>query len=496
MSKKQFGEYFLGLDIGTNSVGWAVTDPNYNLLKVNRKTMWGIRLFDEAKTAEDRRMHRSARRRRQRTVNRLELLQEFFDEEICKVDPDFFQRMKDSNFYQEDKEVPQQNTLFNDQDYKDKDFHKDFPTIYHLRKALIEGDQQYDVRLVYLAVHHILKHRGHFLFQGQSLDEIKSFDNVYEDLRKTLYDEMEIELECSSLSKLEDILKDRNMTITRKKSEFKTLFGKEQEFKEIINLLSGGSVKLSNIFPEEDFTDAEVKDIKFSDAGYEDKLPSLHDELQEKAIVIEKIKAVYDWGILAAIVGDEPYLSFAKVNTYERHKYDLEILKHITKEICPDKYKEIFKTVGKKLNNYSAYVGVCNDLIIENKCTQEDFCKYLAGIFKDKESSDADFEYMMSAINNGTFMPKQTSKDNSTIPYQIHLTELKKILNNASKYLDFLNEKDDAGLSVKEKIESIMTFRIPYYIGPLNDAHKDKENGFAWIVKKKEKKFIRGILTM
>lgn len=26
-------KYYLGLDIGTGSVGWAVTDKNYNLLK-------------------------------------------------------------------------------------------------------------------------------------------------------------------------------------------------------------------------------------------------------------------------------------------------------------------------------------------------------------------------------------------------------------------------------------------------------------------------------
>ena len=26
-------KYYLGLDMGTNSVGWAVTDANYNLLK-------------------------------------------------------------------------------------------------------------------------------------------------------------------------------------------------------------------------------------------------------------------------------------------------------------------------------------------------------------------------------------------------------------------------------------------------------------------------------
>ena len=30
-------KYYLGLDMGTNSVGWAVTDPNYNLLKAKGK---------------------------------------------------------------------------------------------------------------------------------------------------------------------------------------------------------------------------------------------------------------------------------------------------------------------------------------------------------------------------------------------------------------------------------------------------------------------------
>ena len=29
--------YYLGLDIGTNSVGWAVTDDEYNLCKFKKK---------------------------------------------------------------------------------------------------------------------------------------------------------------------------------------------------------------------------------------------------------------------------------------------------------------------------------------------------------------------------------------------------------------------------------------------------------------------------
>ncbi len=47
--KKQFGEYYLGLDMGTNSVGYAVTDTNYNVLKFNRKGMWGGKTFSRGK---------------------------------------------------------------------------------------------------------------------------------------------------------------------------------------------------------------------------------------------------------------------------------------------------------------------------------------------------------------------------------------------------------------------------------------------------------------
>lgn len=46
MGKQKFDDYYVGLDLGTNSVGWAVTDKNYKVLRFNHKSMWGIRLFD------------------------------------------------------------------------------------------------------------------------------------------------------------------------------------------------------------------------------------------------------------------------------------------------------------------------------------------------------------------------------------------------------------------------------------------------------------------
>ena len=50
---KKFEEYYIGLDMGTGSVGWAVTDPTYNIIKRHGKALWGIRLFESAKTAEE-----------------------------------------------------------------------------------------------------------------------------------------------------------------------------------------------------------------------------------------------------------------------------------------------------------------------------------------------------------------------------------------------------------------------------------------------------------
>ncbi len=43
--------YYLGLDMGTSSVGWAVTDEKYRILRAKGKDLWGVRLFSEAKTA-------------------------------------------------------------------------------------------------------------------------------------------------------------------------------------------------------------------------------------------------------------------------------------------------------------------------------------------------------------------------------------------------------------------------------------------------------------
>ena len=130
-------DYYIGADIGTDSVGWAVTDTEYRLKKFKGNAMWGVRLLDESNTAEERRGFRTAVRRSKRKRDRIEWLQSLFAEEIAKVDISFFQRLKESNLYLEDKSAAVPYAVFADEDFTDKDYHRLYPTIYHLRKDLI-----------------------------------------------------------------------------------------------------------------------------------------------------------------------------------------------------------------------------------------------------------------------------------------------------------------------------------------------------------------------
>ena len=99
-------DYCIGLDIGTNSTGYAMTDMNGYLLKHHKRSTFGAVLFDEASTAADRRIARSARRRLDRREQRIDFLQELLSEEIAKVDPVFFLRLNESFLQEDDRKYP------------------------------------------------------------------------------------------------------------------------------------------------------------------------------------------------------------------------------------------------------------------------------------------------------------------------------------------------------------------------------------------------------
>lgn len=481
---KEIKKIFIGLDMGTNSVGWTATDENYEIIKKNGKALWGIRLFDEAQTAEDRRMHRIARRRIERRSRRIDLLQELFAQEICKKDPGFYERLNESGLYEEDKTVHQTNSLFNDVDFNDKAYHKKYPTIYHLRHALMTENHPFDVRLVYLAIHHILKHRGHFLFENFQTDEkdTSGFDESFAAFGSALDRIKGSSPDVRKADSMKDILKDKKLGVKEKAASLLQCLGqgKEKVFKAMMTLAAGGTASLSDIFNDEKLKDFEKNKVNFSSAQFEENEPDIMAELGDRYDLIAALHGLYNWSLLAELMGEHRYISEAKIAVYDKHKADLKVLKRVLKQ-SPKAYAKIFREPGSNANkNYGAYVGVCKvkgkKAAIE-KCSYEDFTKTLKSCLKDMPDSN-DKDYISRELNMGTFLPKSVSKENGVIPYQLHLQELKIILSKAEAYLPFLKVRDQYG-TVSDKIISLFTFRIPYYVGPINE-----HAGSCWVVKK------------
>lgn len=470
--------YYLGFDIGTESIGWATTDSEYNLLKARGHDYWGTYLFDEAKTAEERRLNRTSRRRVARRRQRIKLLQEIFAEEIAKKDFCFFERLNNSKYNVEDKaeNVKYRDSLFHDEIFNDKEYFKKYSTVYHLRRAFLDAQSASeikDIRLLYLAVAHIVKNRGHFLFEGQEFNagDKNLAETAFERINLSLK-EIDEDKQTLSLARIDDVfsvLLDKKKNKRDKVGEIKQLLDvkKDKSCQEIVNAIVGCKVKVANLF---DDAESELKDFCFDDANFElEKLQSMLSE--EEYNVVCNMKTVYDWAVLSKILGNYRYVSEAMCAKYDSHKEDLRLLKeYVKRKFGQDKYNEVFRK-QEKVNNYAAYVGSDRNKSFAH-ASKDDFYKYLKSFVKDEE--------ILKRIEEGTFLEKQRTNANGVIPYQVHKAELDRILENASVNFPFLNEISD-DVKIKDKIVMLLTFRIPYYVGPLNDLHAEKK--FAWVKK-------------
>ena len=491
-------KYYLGLDMGTNSVGWAVTDPNYNLLKVKGKDLWGIREFNEASTAVERRTHRISRRRRQREQVRIGLLKDYFHDAIYEVDSDFFQRLENSKYHLEDKdtEVRYKNNIFNDDNYTDKDYFKQYPTIYHLRKELIENPDKHDVRLVFLALLNMFKHRGHFLNSGlgENTGE-NNISNAYLELTGLLSELTQYNLnETIDCKEIEDLLSRRDMSRSKKAECLAEIFGvdyRNRPYKELIRGLCGLKFNACVIFPEIQSDEVQKLDVCLSEASFDEKSDEIANIIGEDNFeIIMAMKDIYDIGSLAGIMKGYNYLSQARVASYEKHKEDLRFLKDAIKRYCSkDDYNSFFNSDAD--GSYASYVGSYNSKTKQRRVGNKDkrslecLYKEIKKLLKNAPAENADVRHILTSIENETFLPKQLTVSNGVIPNQVHAEEMKKILSNAENYLSFLSEKDETGLSVSEKILKLFTFQIPYYVGPTTEK-SNKDGGNGWVVRKEE----------
>lgn len=479
-------KYYIGVDIGTNSVGWAVIDENGYLLNKGKHHLWGSRLFDQAQTAQNRRNYRSSRRRYNKRKERIRLLQMIMSDMVLEVDSSFFIRLEKTTFLdKEDKKAILKDNykmnynLFCDEDYNDKDYFKVYPTIYHLRKKLCESDEKADPRLIYLALHHIVKYRGNFLYEGQELhlepsnkeEDLKILFNMLSKNNDTTYDISDEQIQFILKTVVENISKtakvDECMSHLKLNSEDKKIV------KEFMRGLVGNKFNVSKLYMHEDlqFDDEDLK-LQFSDKSCEEKIMEYENVLEEKMEFIDLMQRFYSWIELSKIVGSDSQhasISGAMVNIYESHREDLKALKEMMLKIGKKEYDEMFKPTSKSIVNYYNYV---NPVACSGDKTGG-FYKYVKKAIE--KSDDSRKDKILEKIANETYMLKQTSKNNAYIPYQMQKDELIKILDHQEKYYPVLKENRD-------KIIAILEFRIPYYYGPL-DGNKQ----FGWLIKKKGK---------
>ncbi|MFC3927833.1 type II CRISPR RNA-guided endonuclease Cas9 [Streptococcus caprae] len=467
--------YTIGLDIGTNSVGWSVITDDYkvpakkmvvrgNTDKTHiKKNLMGVLLFDEGQVAADRRQKRVFRRRIARRKNRLRYLQEIFASEMAKVDVNFFHRLEESFLHEDDKRHGKYSifgTLA-----EEKAYYEEFPTIYHLRKHLADHSDKADLRLIYLALAHIIKYRGHFLIEGKINADNPDVQPLFNQFIE-LFDALQ-ETQLASRSLLVDKILTEKMSKSRKVGQVLDLVTDiDPKKKAVLKQFLALAVGLTGNFKVAFGLDEEAK-LQLSKDTYEEELAAVLAKVEDSRYeeLFATVKKLSDAILLSGILqtrckNTHAKLSASMVERYEEHEKDLAALKHLLRghrEI----YHDVFKDETK--NGYAGY--------IERNVSQEEFYKYMKTVLSAIEGSQVFLEKM----EQENFLRKQRTFDNGAIPNQIHLKELRAILKQQGKHYPFLADN-------QAKIEQILTFRIPYYVGPLANG----QSSFAWLKRRSD----------
>lgn len=502
--RKIQSDYNIGLDLGTASVGWAVIDMDGNLLTQNGKPTWGSRVFPSGETAADTRLKRGQRRRYERRRWRLDLLQGLFEDEMQKVDQTFFIRLKQSRLLKDDRNENYReyhSPLFISAE-AEREYYDRFPTIYHLRAWLMTTDDKADLREIYLALHNIVKHRGNFLHQDNpnlSAEAANMADSV-DDLCAALEDRCAaLDYSCSCDSQaIQRVLEDQSTSRAQKQEAVEKLLGLERDIQKTM----GKNISKAILGYKADFALAlniELDDSKFSLSDDEKVETALSMISDDASVLFDAIRSTYSAYVLSGILnsGDGTpvssaaldrvegrTISFCKVREYEQYKNDLVLLKTLVKKYAPAKYEEFFRgPVFAGTHQYdSAKAKGYTKYNLSHKTAYADFAKEVK-VLLDKTDAVTDPRYvdMLNRFEEERFLRRLKTSDNGSIPYQLHLEEMDAIIRNQGKHYPFLLEDID-------KLESLVSFRIPYYVGPLTqknaalDVHGNPR--FAWATRK------------
>lgn len=535
MKLRNAKDYSIVLDVGTGSIGWAVTTRDGDLFTFNHRPTLGSRLFKSALTAKKTRKARGARRRLKRRRGRISLLQKLFAPAMESCDPNFFIRLNQSRLWQEDRTEQGKGYLFggkpilcgNQTFANEQEYYQQFPTIFHLRKFLVECSEKVDLRLIYLALHNIVKYRGNFLYQDNKTLNVRNF-NLDSQIADFL-DQLQLWCENNNLCFHET---DGTTTLAsqllacfkgesnqQKKDALKTFFTTCIDDKkisgELTKALSGDKTDFKLIFNIEG-----EKDEYKAKCNEEEKILELQQAINaDHQSLLQAIVKLYSMLIIADILNNSAVksqstpctLSAYHCYSYELYGKQLKTLKELVKKYNPQRYNECFNRIedSKDTITYALYnikhgdkTGAGgtgkkkngdNGTDSETKTSYERFKKYIESIFKQTEAEhDPLYIEMKEALENHTFLRQQRTSDNGVYPYQFHLEEMQLIIENQAKYYPFLAEKEPK--LGRSKLESLVTFRIPYYVGPLPQEYVGslpqegiQRNGrkFAWSIRKK-----------
>lgn len=487
--QKTSSPYTLGLDIGTTFVGFAAVDDQQRPCRVKGKTVIGVRLFKEAQSAAERKQFRTTRRRLKRRRRRLGLLKQFFKAPINAVDADFFDRLKESNLSPFDSQQQLPPGLF--PDGQDAEFYQKYPTIYHLRLALMTEKRQFDLREVYLAIHHIVKYRGNFLSSSPA-STFRTGQAAFQELidrLNQLYQTLTVPPVFQFDDQVPDMLKQLAVATTdrkidRRKRLTQMLIHKTGQpaidkarqkmavaFSKAVLGYRFQLATLLQITPE----NPSVWTVSFSDEDVADRLAVLADNLNDsQREIIALVQSIYDQLTLNKMIPENGSLSQAMVVRYQRHHDDLRLLTAVCDELPA-------KTADRIQTAYADYVGKGSG----RRLSQAEF---IAAVRRQLPASAAtDYPALAARLTQDDFMPLQRNSLNRLIPHQLHQGELDRIIENQGRYYPFLkapNPNPSRRNVAAYQLDELVAFRIPYYVGPLItavDQAKTSGAGFAWL---------------
>ena len=486
--------YGIGLDIGSNSIGFAVVDANSHLLRLKGETAIGARLFREGQSAAERRESRTTRRRLSRTRWRLSFLRDFFAPHITKIDPDFFLRQKYSEISPKDKDrFKYEKRLFNDR--TDAEFYEDYPSMYHLRLHLMTHTHKADPREIFLAIHHILKSRGHFLTPGAAKDfntDKVDLEDIFPALTEAyaqVYPDLELTFDLAKADDFKAKLLDEQATpsdtqkalvnlLLSSDGEKEIVKKRKQVLTEFAKAITGLKTKF-NLALGTEVDEADASNWQFSMGQLDDKWSNIETSMTDQGTeIFEQIQEHYRARLLNGIVPAGMSLSQAKVADYGQHKEDLELFKTYLKKLNDH---ELAKTIR---GLYDRYINGDD----AKPFLREDFVKALTKEVTAHPNEVS--EQLLNRMGQANFMLKQRTKANGAIPVQLQQRELDQIIANQSKYYDWLakpNPVEKHRASKPYQLDELLTFRIPYYVGPLitpKEQAESRENVFAWMIRK------------